>query len=92
MDYLSGLQVYAVVSAALAGTSYLTIFRPSIELLEEIVEDKTLYSGWLGFIMWNILASIVSPWTAYILLKNNNEEFIEQFAVRLAERIIEEDE
>jgi hypothetical protein len=92
MDYLIVLQIYGVVSAALAGTSYITLYKPAIQLLEEIVESDTPYGGWLGFIIWNLAAIIAAPWTAYVLLQNNNEEFIERFAVVLAERIIAEEE
>jgi len=92
MDYLIMLQIYGVISVALAGTSYITLYRPAIKLLEEIVEGDTPYGGWLGFTIWNLAAIIAAPWTTYILLQNNNEEFIERFAVVLAERIMKEDE
>ena len=88
MDFLTGLQMYLVVAIALAGTSYWTLYKPAIQLLEEIVQEKTVYSGWLGFTIWNICATAVAPWTAFILLKNNNEEFIEQFAVALADKMM----
>ena len=42
MDFWIGLKVYTLIAVALAGTSYMTLFRPSIELLEEIVEEEQI--------------------------------------------------
>lgn len=92
MDFLTGLVIYLVVAVSLSLTSYLTIFRPSIDLLEEILEQKTVYSGVLGFLIWNICATVVSPWTLLILLSNRNTETSEKFAVSLAEALIDEEE
>jgi len=93
MEHLRYLIWYGVISLSLAWTSYITIFRPSIELLKEIIEEeKTVYSGFVGFILWTIFAAILAPFTAYVLLKNRNEEFIQEFAVSLADRHMEDDE
>lgn len=92
MGYWTGLQLYGVIALALAGTSYVQMYRPAIALLEEIVERKTYYSSWLGGFMWVAASTLLTPWTLYILLKNNNEEFIEEFAVTLADKLAEEEE
>lgn len=90
MDFLTGLQLYGIVAAGLAGTSYITLFRPSIELLEEIIEDKSPYSGVFGFCVWNLLSFLAAPVVVFILLQNDNENFIEHLAVALANKIIDE--
>lgn len=93
MDFWSVLQVYVVIAIALAGTSYWNLYRPAIELLEEIVDkDVRRYSGWFGTIMWLTISFTVAPVTAILLLSNDNNEFIENLAVSLANGITEEDE
>ena len=93
MDLWSVLQVYIVVAAALAGTSYWNLYRPAIQLLEEIVDqDVPRYSGWMGTIMWFLISFTVAPITAVLLLSNDNEEFIEKLAVSLADGIEEDEE
>lgn len=92
MDFVTSAQLYGVVATAIAGTSYFTLYRPSIALTEEIVgEELPLHSGWVGITIWFLLSGIVAPWTALLLLKNDNEEFIESFAVSLADRLIEDE-
>lgn len=92
MSFWMGIQLYVIISLALAGTSYLTIYRPSIELYEEIIEEQnTVYSGWIGFTTWILAAVVIAPYTAYILLQNDNQDFIEELAISLAD-ISEEEE
>lgn len=92
MDFSTGLGLYIVIAISLAGTSYMTLFRPSIELLEEIIEDKSPYKGMFGFILWNVCAALIAPWTLYILLKNDNDAFIEALAVALADKILDKED
>jgi len=93
MDFWMGLQIYLIVAVALAGTSYITIYRPSMELLEEILEQKVpRFSGWLGTTLWLLIAFVAAPWTAIVLISNDNNEFIENLAVKLATDIIEEED
>jgi hypothetical protein len=68
------------------------MYRPAIKLLEEIIEDDTTYSGVLGFILWMLFSTIAAPWNLYLILQNNNEQFIEDFAVTLANRILESED
>jgi len=88
-DWLIG---YTVGAVSLAWTSYIMIYREAIDLLEEIVERKTVYSGFTGFIFWTIMATIMTPWVIFALLSNNNKSFITEFAVNLAERMTDEDD
>lgn len=91
MDFWSALQIYLVVAAALAGTSYWNIYKPAISLLEEILEvEKPLGPAYA--ILWGVLSFIMAPLTAVILLSNNNNQFIERLAVTIANSILEEDE
>ena len=92
MDLLMGLGLYIVTALSLAGTSYVTLFLPSMELLEEIIEDESPYGGVLGFIIWNICAAVAAPWTLYILIQNDNDGFIESLAVALANKILDEED
>jgi hypothetical protein len=76
-----------LVAISLAWTSYITIFRPSVDLYIEIIEeDKPLYRGITGFLLWTMLAIPMAPWIAYILLTADNEEAIRNFASTLAEK------
>ena len=86
------IQIYILIAVAIAGTSYFTLYKPSIELLEEIVERKTTYSGFILGVTWCLGAVIAAPLIATFLLKNDNEKFVEQFAVTLANRIIEDED
>jgi len=93
MDFWSGLQIYLVVAAALAGTSYINLFRPAMQLLEEIMGRKMpWHRGWLGTSVWLISAFIFAPAVIFLLLNNDNDDFIEKFAVALANRIIKREE
>ncbi len=87
MNLWTGLTLYAVTALSLAWTSYVMIFRPSIHLFEEITEQtNSIYSGKSGFIIWTIFAFITAPWVAWTLLKNDNRNYIEDFAISLAEQ------
>lgn len=88
-DWLAG---YTVGAVSLAWTSYIMIYRPAVDLLEEIVDKKTVYSGITGFLLWTIMASIMSPWVVYALLSNNNKSFVHEFALNLADRMTDNDE
>jgi hypothetical protein len=88
---MSFLEIYILVAIALGTTSYFMLYKPAIELVEEILETKTVYSSGILKITWLLAATIITPLTAWFLLKNNNQDFIEGFAVALANKIIEED-
>lgn len=93
MDFWVVMKVYGIISVALAGTSYFTLYRPSIELTEEILDENLpSHRGWVGVSLWLTFAMILSPLTLYVLLSNDNEDFIEDFAVRLSEHLMDEDE
>lgn len=93
MDVWLYLQAYLIISTDLAGTSYFTLFRPAVELAEEIIEERlTMHRGWRGLVLWLIITSILSPVAAYALLKNNNSEFIENYAVIISEGYIEDED
>ena len=93
MGFWTILQYYLVVSVALAATSYFTIYRPAIALTEEILDQElNMHRGWLGTFIWMALATFFSPIALFVLLKNNNTEFIDRFAVKLADDLSEEDE
>lgn len=93
MDFWSGLQLYAVIALALAGTSYWNLYRPAIELLEEILERKEpLYSGWFGSSLWILISFIGAPLTLVYLLSNNNNQRIVSIATGLAESLIQDEE
>lgn len=91
MDFWTAAKIYAIVSLALAGTSYYTLYKPSIELAEEIVgRDLPFHSGWLGTILWFLMSGLMSPWTIFVLLSNDNNKFIESFALKITEIVEEE--
>lgn len=86
MDLWTVLGLYGVIALSIAWTGYFRLYRPSIELLEEILEQKTVYSGATGFMIWTTFATILAPGLAMLLLANDNDKFIRGFAVNLAER------
>jgi hypothetical protein len=93
MEIWAWVQVYGIVASALAGTSYFTLYRPGVELAEEILdEDLNLHRGWLGTTMWLLISASLAPYTLFTLLKNDNAEFIEGFAVALADRIMKDED
>jgi hypothetical protein len=70
----------------------LTIYKPSTDLLEEILDERTIYSGISGFFIWNSIATALAPWVLVLLLRNDNQNIIESMAVNRANSIIDEDE
>jgi hypothetical protein len=60
------------------------------DLLEQIIDKRTIYNGISGFLIWNSLAIIIAPWILLVLLSNNNQDFIENMAVSIAESMIDE--
>lgn len=92
MDIFTGLIGYLIVALSLSLTSYITIFKPSIDLLEDIVGEKTSYSGIFAFLIWTVLGTLCAPWLLVILLSNNNTTIAEKIAVDLAEGYLEDDE
>ena len=89
MDFPTGLLIYALLALGLSLTTYLTIYRSAVKLLEEILDtDKTVYSGLSGFLLWIVFASLMAPWTATLLLKNNNTEVSEEMAATLDMKIM----
>jgi len=93
MDSWTIFQLYGLVSVAIGTTSYITIYRPAIELVEEILgEELPVYRGWFGISLWLFISVAASPVTALVLLSGNNEKFINDFALRLADRVIERED
>lgn len=93
MDIWAWAQIYLVIAGALAGTSYFTLFRPGVDLAEEILNEKLpWHRGITATVMWLVISAAVAPWTAIVLLSNNNASFINDFATHVADRIIEEEE
>jgi hypothetical protein len=93
MEVLTGFQIYGVIAVSISLTGYLRIYKPSISLLEEIIEENsTIYSGFSGFLIWNSFATVLAPLVGFMLLQNDNEEAIQKFAVGLANRILEEED
>lgn len=91
MDFWTVLQIYLVVSVALAGTSYWNIYKPATKLLGEILEIENPLGPGYGM-LFSVIAFVMAPITAVMLLSNNNNSFIEKLAVTLAESILEEEE
>jgi len=81
---------YLLISVSLAWTSYFRIFRPALDLLEEILEQKTVYRGAFGFLTWTVLAALGAPMTLYILLTVDNGPIITHIATELADRELDE--
>jgi Trk-type K+ transport system membrane component len=92
MEVWGILQIYLLVAIALAGTSYFNLYRPGIQLLEEIIDQKTVYSTFWCALVWLVIALIMAPFIAIVLLVNDNNEFIHSLALKLASRFEEEEE
>ena len=93
MDSWTIFQLYGLVSVALGATSYFTLYRPAVELVEQILDEELpIYRGWFGTSLWLIIATLGSPVSALVLLSNNNDRFITDFALKLADRVIDTDE
>lgn len=92
MDFIIGLQIYGLIAVSAGLTSWLTIYRPAVKLLEEILEDSTVYSTWFGTILWILFSTVAFPWIVLLLLKNNNKSIIEEFAGTLAVKILEQED
>lgn len=92
MNIWAIVQIYLLVALAIGCTSYITLYRPATELLQEILEQKTFYNTWSGSLLWIILSSIAAPFLFIVLISNDNESFIRALASTLANKYIEEDE
>lgn len=93
MELLKWIMYYLATSASLALTSYFVLYRPAIKLLEEILQERSEnYRGIRGFILWQLVATVFSPYVLLLLVKNDNDTIIQQAAVTLADHILEEEE
>lgn len=82
---------YLIVAISLAITGYIVLYRPSILLLEEILEKPTPYGGLMGIILFLIIGFICAPVLLIILLKNDNDKFIYDLATRFYEAETDEE-
>ena len=86
------IQAYGVVSIAVSGTSYFTLYRPAIDLAEEIIDkDLPSHRGVLGTGIWLVLAALMCPFTVWLLIRNDNLDFIERYALVISERYIDDE-
>lgn len=92
MEIFTVLIGYLIVALSLSITSYITLFRPSVDLLEDIIGFKTNYRGIQAFLTWIFFATLSAPWVLLILLSNNNKEIVEKIAIDLAEDYLDDDE
>lgn len=88
MDFWIGYIIFAIATAM---TGYIMIYKPAVDLLEEIVEEETVYGGVIGFLIYTIIATVLAPGICFLLLKNRNTEIIEGYAVSLAENILDDE-
>ena len=66
------------------------LFRPAVNLLEEIVDDKTPHSGVMGFIVYFSVSTILAPGVLFLLLSNNNKSIIHKITLKMAEKYLDE--
>ena len=92
MDFVHGMWIYIIVAISLCLTSYITIFRHAVEYSEEILDEISEYKGVFGFTLWVALATLFAPATLVLLVANDNKKVIEDIAVQLAEKQLEDDE
>ena len=92
MSLVHGVYLYLTIAFSLGITSYINLFRPSVSYAEEILDAELPYNGLFGLIVWVALATLFAPFTAILLLSNNNQGIIKDLAVKFAEKHLEEDE
>lgn len=92
MSLVYGVYLYLTIALSLGLTSYINLFRPSISYAEEILDEELPYNGLFGLIIWVALATLFAPFTALLLLANNNTGIIKDLAVKFAKKHLEEDE
>ena len=79
---MNALIIYLLVALSIGLTSYLTIYRPSIELYEEVSEDfSSVQRGIIFQLFWILLATALAPIIGMILLKGKNTKYIKNLAL-----------
>jgi len=91
MEFIQALGIYSLVAIALTWTTYITIYRPAIEILEGIIELKTSFSGIIGFIMYTIVGFIFAPILPLLIIANDNESLRIKLASELLSRYIDDE-
>lgn len=74
--------IYAIVALSVALTSYINIYKPAVELYIEVTEEENpTIASWLYKIIWIVLAAIMAPFIAIMLLKGRNDNYIRDLVV-----------
>ena len=74
--------IYAIVALSIALTSYLNIYRPAIDLYIEITEEESpIVASIIYKIVWIVLAFIMAPFIAIMLMKGRNDNYIRDLVV-----------
>lgn len=74
--------IYAIVALSIALTSYLNIYRPAVDLYIEITEEESpIVASIIYKIVWVILAFIMAPLIAIMLMKGKNDNYIRDLVV-----------
>ena len=74
--------IYLVVALSISLTSYWNIYRPALDLYKEITEEDSPVVGTVIYkIIWVILAFIMAPFIAIMLVKGRNDNYIRDLVI-----------
>ena len=79
---MSGLIIYALIALSISLTSYINIYKPAVELYEEVTEDEESIVNSIPYkIVWLVLAFIMAPFIGFMLLRGRNDNYIRDLVV-----------
>lgn len=93
MGFIHLIGIYSLVALGVSWTTYITIFRPTVAIVNEVLEYKPRsLNGFIGFILWTALAFILAPFTTVLILVNDNNFCIQTLAADLIEKLGDDEE
>ena len=79
---MSGWILYLITALSIGITSYITIYKPAVELYVEILEDEdVLQTSWTAAILWILASTRAAPVIAITLLSGKNEKIIKDIVL-----------
>lgn len=74
--------IYATIALSISLTSYINIYKPALDLYKEITEESNPIFGSIIYKMiWIVVAFIMAPATAFMLIRGGNERYIKNLVL-----------
>ena len=79
---MNGWIIYLLVAISISLTSYITIYKPALELYIDIIEERNIIqNSILGKFLWIILGTVLAPFVGIALLSGKNSNIIRRIVL-----------